>query len=135
MTNAEKKRILWSYIRIKKQIKAEYDEYDEINTLIKSPNLDGMPSTPNSTDRLSDFVIRKEAVLARISNNISRMEAALREINEALDAMTNENERLVLFLRYKRGMTFEKVAEVMNYTWRHVLSIHGSALSHFMEDR
>lgn len=134
MTNQEKKKILWSYIRIKKQIKAEYDELDELVTLIKSPNLDGMPSAPNPTD-LSDFVVRKEAIFARISSNISRMEAALREINDALDRMTNENERTVLILRYKKGMTFEKVAEEMDYTWRHILNIHGNALSHFMEDR
>ena len=134
MTNSEKKRILWSYIRIKKQIKAEYDELDELVTLIKSPNLDGMPSAPNQTD-LSNFVVRKEAILSRISNNLSRMEAALREINDALDRMTNENERTVLILRYKKGMTFEKVAEEMDYTWRHILNIHGNALSHFMEDR
>ena len=134
MTNAEKKRILWSYIRIKKQIKAEYDELDELVTLIKSPNLDGMPSAPNPTD-LSNFVVRKEAIFARISSNISRMEAALKEINDALDRMTNENERTVLILRYKKGMTFEKVAEEMDYTWRHILNIHGNALSHFMEDR
>lgn len=134
MTNSEKKRILWSYIRIKKQIKAEYDELDELVTLIKSPNLDGMPSAPNPTD-LSNFVVRKEAIFARISSNISRMEAALKEINDALDRMTNENERTVLILRYKKGMTFEKVAEEMDYTWRHILNIHGNALSHFMEDR
>lgn len=134
MTNSEKKKILWSYIRIKKQIKAEYDELDELVTLIKSPNLDGMPSAPNPTD-LSNFVVRKEAIFARISSNISRMEAALKEINDALDRMTNENERTVLILRYKKGMTFEKVAEEMDYTWRHILNIHGNALSHFMEDR
>lgn len=134
MTNAEKKRILWSYIKIKKQIKAEYDELDELVTLIKSPNLDGMPSAHNPTD-LSNFVVRKEAIFARISSNISRMEAALKEINDALDRMTNENERTVLILRYKKGMTFEKVAEEMDYTWRHILNIHGNALSHFMEDR
>lgn len=134
MTNSEKKKILWSYIRIKKQIKAEYDELDELVTLIKSPNMDGMPSAPNPTD-LSNFVVRKEAIFARISSNISRMEAALKEINDALDRMTNENERTVLILRYKKGMTFEKVAEEMDYTWRHILNIHGNALSHFMEDR
>ena len=93
-----------------------------------------MPSAPNQTD-LSNFVVRKEAILSRISNNLSRMEAALREINDALDRMTNENERTVLILRYKKGMTFEKVAEEMDYTWRHILNIHGNALSHFMEDR
>lgn len=134
MTNAEKKKILWGYMRIKKQIKAEYDEADELVSLLKSPDFDGMPKGQSQMD-LSDFIVRKEAVFARIGKNIARMEAALAEINAALDEMTNENERTVLILRYKRGMTFEKVAEEMNYSWRHILNIHGNALQHFMEGK
>lgn len=121
-------------MRIKKQIKAEYDEADELVSLLKSPDFDGMPKGQSQMD-LSDFIVRKEAVFARIGKNIARMEAALAEINAALDEMTNENERTVLILRYKRGMTFEKVAEEMNYSWRHILNIHGNALQHFMEGK
>ena len=133
MTNAEKKNILRSYRRIDAQIKADYAELDDVVTLIQSPKLDGLPSSASSERDLADLIIKKDAILARILADIDRKEAARKRINDALDAMTSENERTVLILRYKRGMTFEQVAEAMDYSWRHTVRLHGSALYHFME--
>lgn len=135
MTNAEKKRILWSYRRIEEQLMDDYAELDDIITFIKSPAFDGLPSTPNGEKDIADILIRKEKVLARIWNDIDQKEAARRRINDALFAMQSEKERTLLVLRYKKGMTFEKVAEEMDYSWRHTLRLHGSALAHFEVDR
>ena len=132
MTNAEKKKILWSYKRIDSQIKADYAELDDIVTLIKSPNLDGLPTSQNSERDLADLLIRKDEMLARILDDINRKESARRRIDEALLAMPSETERTLLILRYKRGMTFDQIAEEMEYSWRHILRLHGSALAHFM---
>ena len=133
MTNAEKKRILWSYKRIDSQIRADYAELDDIVTLIKSPNLDGLPTSQNSERDLADLLIRTDEMLARILDDINRKESARRRIDEAILAMPSETERTLLILRYKRGMTFEQIAEEMEYSWRHTLRLHGSALAHFME--
>lgn len=132
MTNAEKKRILWSYKRIDSQIRADYAELDDIVSLIKSPNLDGLPTSQNSERDLADLLIRKDEMLARILDDINRKESARRRIDEALLAMPSETERTLLILRYKRGMTFDQIAEEMEYSWRHILRLHGSALAHFM---
>ena len=133
MTNAEKKTILRDYKRIDRQIKADYAELDELVTLIQSQNLDGMPPTPNSERDLSYLIIKKEEILARILRDIDLKEAALARINEALESMTSETERTLLVLRYKRGLSFEKVAVELGYSFRHTLRLHGSALQHFME--
>lgn len=133
MTNSEKKKILWSYKRIDSQIRADYAELDDIVTLIKSPNLDGLPTSQNSERDLADLLIRKDEMLARILDDINRKESARRRIDEAILAMPSETERTLLILRYKRGMTFEQIAEEMEYSWRHTLRLHGSALAHFME--
>ena len=132
MTNAEKKKILWSYKRIDSQIRADYAELDDIVSLIKSPNLDGLPTSQNSERDLADLLIRKDEMLARILDDINRKESARRRIDEALLAMPSETERTLLILRYKRGMTFDQIAEEMEYSWRHILRLHGSALAHFM---
>lgn len=132
MTNAEKKRILWSYKRIDSQIRADYAELDDLVSLIKSPNLDGLPTSQNSERDLADLLIRKDEMLARILDDINRKESARRRIDEALLAMPSETERTLLILRYKRGMTFDQIAEEMEYSWRHILRLHGSALAHFM---
>lgn len=133
MTNSEKKRILWSYKRIDAQIRADYAELDELVTLIKSPKLDGLPTSQTSERDLADILIKKEEILSRIMKDIDRKEAARQRIDNALNAMASETERTLLILRYKRGMTFEQVAEEMEYSWRHTLRLHGSALAHFME--
>lgn len=135
MTNAEKKIILWSYRRIDQQLQDDYAELDNLITFIKSPAFDGLPSIPNGEHDLADILIKKDEVMARILKDIEKKEAARKRINDALYAMTNENERTVLILRYKKGMKFEKVAEVMEYSWRHTLRLHGSALAHFEVDR
>ena len=132
MTNSEKKKILWSYKRIDSQIRADYAELDDIVSLIKSPNLDGLPTSQNSERDLADLLIRKDEMLARILDDINRKESARRRIDEALLAMPSETERTLLILRYKRGMTFDQIAEEMEYSWRHILRLHGSALAHFM---
>jgi DNA-directed RNA polymerase specialized sigma subunit len=135
MTNAEKKRILRDYKRIDIQIRALYAELDNVITLIQSPNLDGLPTSANSERDLADLLIKKDELLAKILDDISRKEKAKRRIDDALDAMRSETERTLLILRYKRGMTFEQIAEALEYSWRHTVRLHGSALAHFMEDR
>ena len=92
-----------------------------------------MPSTSSSEKDLADLIIKRDEILHRILEEIDRKEKARNRINAELDKMTNENERTVLILRYKRGMTFEQIAEELEYSWRHTLRIHGYALAHFME--
>ena len=130
MTNAEKKKKLREYKWIDKQIKADYAELDDLVTLIQSPNLDGLPSTPNSERDLADLLVKKDEILARILDDISRKEKARRRINDALDAMWNETERLVLIYRYKQGMKWEDIANKIPTSIRQVYYIHGAALTH-----
>ena len=131
MTNMEKKRILWSYRRLDEQIKDAYAELDGLIIFIKSPAFDGLPSTPSGDKDLSDVIAKKEEILSRILADIDRKESARQRINDALYAMPSEKERTLLALRYKHGMTFEKIAEEMAYSLRHTLRLHGTALEHF----
>lgn len=132
MTNAEKKKILREYRWLDNQIQAAYAELDDIITLIKSPNLDGLPTSPNSERDLADLLVKKDEILARVLADIERKEKARKRIKDALDEMPSEAERTLLILRYKQGLTFDKVAVEMNYSRRHTLRLHGSALAHFM---
>ena len=134
MTNAEKKKILRQYIWLKKRIEAENNELAELITLIHSPKLDGLPASFTKTD-LSNFIIREDAILERKLKYIDRLTSLVEKIDTALDEMENEKERHLLELRYKHGMTFEQIAEDMSYSWRHILNLHGYALSHFMEGK
>lgn len=80
-----------------------------------------------------------------VSDGVARYIDTEREINAMIDELvalkhkvTGEIERLndprhveLLFLRYVQCMTFEQIAVSMDYSFRQVLRLHGSALQEF----
>ena len=133
MTNNEKKRVLNSYRRIVQQERAIRDEIDSL-TLLKSPRLDGMPHGSPDPKDLSEIVSLADRMFDRWQKLLTKKQAALSVITDALERMPNETEKTLLMLRYINGKTFEQVAVEMGYSWRHTLRLHGQALAHFMED-
>ena len=132
MTNREKKKILRSYRQIDRQIKSWYDQIDEIIVLLKSPQYDGMPHGSGTSDPTFELVQQKDELLHEIEEAIDKKAAALRRIREEISKLPTVEESLLQF-RYINGMTFEQVAEALEYSWRHTLRLHGQALAHFME--
>ena len=80
-----------------------------------------------------------------MANHIARYVDLEREINEQTDGLIDLRHRIIgeinqlkdhnhirlLMLRYVDGCTFEQIACDMNYSFRQVLRIHGSALQEF----
>lgn len=131
MTNKEKKAILSSYRGLRNQQKAIQAEYDAIS-LVKSPRLDGMPRGSGQADlsmRVAE-IERLEKLFQRLS---AKKFAALKTITDAIEAMADKDERTLLYLHYIEGLSFDRTAEEMEFSRRHVLRIHGRALAHFME--
>ena len=62
---------------------------------------------------------------------IEGMLALRREASRLLDQLKDPNHYAVLDKRYFQSMTFERIAADMNYTYRNVLYLHGSALQAF----
>lgn len=58
------------------------------------------------------------------------IEKRKRIINQ-IDSMPQTNHYQVLFSKYVKYKTLDQIAEEMNYSWRQVARIHGSALSEF----
>lgn len=133
MTTDEKKDILKSYRRIDSQIREAKEHLEEVAVLLRSPSLDGEPKGPTQKD-LADLVIRIERARANYIRVANRKMDILERIDGAITDLSDENERDVLKLRYKYGLTFEQVAEKMDYCPRHVLRIHGAALNHIKLD-
>ena len=52
----------------------------------------------------------------------------LKEINSAICSVSDITLRRLLSMRYIEFMTWEKIAEKMNYGYRNVLKLHGKAL-------
>lgn len=51
------------------------------------------------------------------------------EITATIDKIKSEKIRTLLRYRYIHGMTWEKIAVEMNYTWRRVYQVHGDAIN------
>ena len=57
------------------------------------------------------------------------------EVKKAIDLQEDEDERLLLKLRYIEGATWEDIAEKMDYSTRHIYRLHKVALRNFKFNR
>ena len=65
---------------------------------------------------------------AQITREIDQLHTIRQEIKEALDQLEDENLKLLMEYRYIDGMTWEQIAEKMDYSRQWVTSLHGRAL-------
>lgn len=86
-----------------------------------------------SKDNSASFtkIVEKIADLDnQINEEIERLVALKTEIRNVINAVPDNDERLCLRLRYIEFLTWEQVAEKMNYERRQVFRLHGNALNH-----
>lgn len=94
---------------------------------------DGVSGGGGAPDRLADAVARIVDLKAEINRDIDRLVDKKRDIAAKLGKLTDRRYYAVLFRRYLLFETFEKISCEMNYSWRHVCSLHGQALEAFQE--
>lgn len=66
---------------------------------------------------------------AKTAAEVDRLTVLEREIIGAIDRV-QEPYRTLLYERYVNGLTFEKIAVRMNYSWRQTIRLHGQALQY-----
>lgn len=94
---------------------------------------DGVSGGGGAPDRLADAVARIIDLKAEINRDIDRLVDKKRDIAAKLGKLTDRRHYAVLFRRYMLFETFEKISCEMNYSWRHVCSLHGQALEAFQK--
>lgn len=87
-----------------------------------------MPPGIPSGNRVQDAVERISAVESSINHEIMEQCKERDEVTAAINTVPNATLRMVLKMRYIDGMTFEQIAVSMNYTFRHIIRLHGQAL-------
>lgn len=70
-------------------------------------------------------------VEAKYQRMLAKYHRAIQTRIQMIERLDNPVHVRVLMLRYCEGMTFEQIAAEMVYSYRHVLRIHGDALSSF----
>lgn len=80
-------------------------------------------------ERTIDKVMNLET---KINSKIDVLISLKAEMIDALDAMEDEDERMILNYRYFGGLQFEDIADVMHRSLRTIYRLHGYALRHFV---
>ena len=81
-----------------------------------------------SYDRMADDIVRGVDTRDRLNAKIAELDAKLADILNMIDVANDERGRLVLTMRYVRGMRWEDIQNEMHYSEKQVKRIHGFAL-------
>lgn len=87
----------------------------------------GMPRGGNGSD-WTDCVTRILELEAQINSEITALCKLKREIAETIANVDDMRYRTLLELRYRSELSWDRIADEMNYDVRHVTRLHGEAL-------
>lgn len=124
--------------RIDSFIKAKEEELFMLRSKadsIGSPTLsaDKVQSTPNPT-RLQDNIIAIIECEEKIQESINRLKQLHSEITDKIEALENDDHKLLLMLRYLNLKEWKYIATEMNFSESHILYLHKQALQAFEEE-
>ena len=124
----KKKQILNNYRHLDKELEETYYNYLETRlklTAIDAQIIDDMPkSAPITFDKIGEGLARLDdlkIIRNKILNERIRIEKAISKIQ-------NSVERRIIIMRYMQYLTFEEIAVMINFTWRHTHRLHSNAL-------
>lgn len=114
--------------QIDKRIEAKTDEIEHIRARLTkaTAQLTGMPRGGGSdwTDvdiKVLDLEEQLKADFTQLCDVKARIAAAINEVQDA-------SLRTLLQFRYQDYYSFERIAVMMSYSWRHTLRLHKAAL-------
>ena len=77
-----------------------------------------------TVDKIVDLQVEIDKEIAELVDMIA-------EIHAKIEQLSDPAEKAVLTERYINGRSWEEIAEIVGYTVRQTLNIHGRALKHF----
>lgn len=102
-----------------------------------TPTYTGMPHGGSGEDRMQDAVERLSEVEDELNGKIDRLVDLRREVDTAISTIGDTRLETVLRYRYIDDMTFEQIAVSMDYSYDHIIRLHGWALKrcHVMPEK
>ena len=141
MTSKEKKRILLRYGEIDRHI----DELEAEKSFwwsrvtSTSPVMSDMPKGGGSDGTLLEVSVENiMKIEQQINDEIERLATLRDKISSAIQSMTDEREKRVLYLAYigkssasgQKRLKLHQIAREMNYSIDRIKQLHGTALLH-----
>lgn len=126
------KKIMWlsRYRSICRQLHSKYEELEKTRALETkvTQTLSDMPHGGGGENSIEAGTEKVFEIESQIADEIRQLTFTRSEIENAIRAVPDENYRELLELRYIDGLTWEKIAVKMNYTYKWVCTLHGKAL-------
>lgn len=132
MTEKDKKNKLLSYKMLLNKLETVKDEYETLKNKLITPSISQISDMPKGSSIIHDKEAEGLMTLIEIEKNmIHRQQNILEqmeEINNAIDNLKNDRLERLLFLRYKKGKTWDEIAIEMDRTVDTCYKLHGKAL-------
>lgn len=131
MTNQEKKEILQQYrlAEMEEQLLEHEIERWRSRAEKVTPGYSKAPAGGGDGRSLEHTLERLGELAGELTHQWDKMVRLRREIGAAIDTVPDARLRELLRLRYIEGMTWERVAVQMGYSYMQVCRLHGKALT------
>ena len=102
---------------------AKHKMFSRITSITPKYNGDTVSGTkdPHKYDAYAKFA-------AKIDNRVDELVSIKSDILNTIKKVEDAKLRTLLIARYINFMTFEGIAVMMNYDWRHIMRLHSAAL-------
>ena len=129
--NRLKMQYLMRYIDSKRRARAILNEIHDLKDLATkiTVTFNDMPGGGGNTDKIGAIVANIVDLQSELAVQVKTMKAEQEIVQAVIDAVDDPDLRQLLILRYINGLTWEKIAVDMNYSWRHTFRLHGAALA------
>ena len=95
----------------------------------------GIHATSGNHSKIEQAVVSIVDLDRALEKEFTQYKKIVGEAEQVINSLPTERYRNLLYNRYLCGMSFEQIAEAMNYSTRHILRMHGEALleaSHYI---
>jgi hypothetical protein len=133
MTNKEKVERLKQYRLLQLEYRVRNNIYMQLRDKLMFPSatnqtLSDMPSSHNVSNPVENNYIMLENLEAEMAHRVNEILHILQQLERDIWKVTDGLYRTILALRYIEGMSWEKIAVEINYTWRHTHNLHWRAI-------
>lgn len=89
---------------------------------------DGMPGAGGGNRTAADIFAKIEELERELMDEQDKASAKADEIIAVIEQVEDERYRSILHDRYIAGLHWDRIADKMHYSYRHVTKLHGKAL-------
>lgn len=131
MTNQEKKEILQQYRLAEMEEQRLEHEIERWRSRAEkvTPGYSKAPAGGGDGRSMEHTLERLGELAVELTQQRDKLIRLRREIVAAIDTVPDARLRELLRLRYIEGLSFERIAVSMDYSWRQVIRLHGVALN------